>query len=100
MKTIMVRYKTKADSADDNESLVRAVFAQLQTRAPEGLRYASYRMEDGVSFVHIATVDSTDDNPLVELPAFKAFQRELKQRCVEMPVITELSAIGAYRIIA
>jgi quinol monooxygenase YgiN len=98
MTTIMVRYKTKPDSADDNESLVRAVFAQLKTNAPDGLRYATFRLEDGVSFVHIATVDSTDDNPLVELPAFKAFQRELKQRCAEPPVITELSPIGSYGV--
>ncbi|HEX4458186.1 MAG TPA: hypothetical protein VIA18_09450 [Polyangia bacterium] len=98
MKTIMVRYKTKPDSADDNESLVRAVFAQLKTNAPDGIRYATFRLEDGVSFMHIATVASTDDNPLVNLPAFKAFQRELKQRCVELPVITELSTIGSYGV--
>jgi hypothetical protein len=34
----------------------------------------------------------------VNLPAFKAFQRELKQRCVELPVITELSTIGSYGV--
>ena len=98
MKTIMVRYKTKPDRADDNEALVRAVFAQLKTNAPAGIRYATFRLEDGVSFVHIATVDSTDDNPLVKLPAFQAFQRELKQRCLEMPLITELSPIGSYGV--
>ena len=98
MKTIMVRYKTLPDRADENEALIRAVFAELQERAPAGLRYASYRLPDGVSFVHVASVAATDDNPLIELPAFKAFQRDMKQRCVELPVVTELSPIGAYGI--
>lgn len=98
MKTIMVRYKTAPNHADHNEALVRAVFAQLETQAPKGLRYATFRLQDGVSFVHIASVDSTDSHPLVELPAFQAFQRELKQRCVDMPVITELSPIGSYPV--
>ncbi len=92
----MVRYKTDPAHADRNEALVRAVFEELEITAPTGLRYASFRLEDGVSFVHVATVESRSANPLVELPAFKAFQEKLKERCVEPPVVTEMSAVGAY----
>ena len=32
----------------------------------------------------------------VETDAFKAFQRDIKARCVEEPVVTELSPVDAY----
>jgi quinol monooxygenase YgiN len=94
MKTVMVRYKTSPAQADTNEALVHAVFDELRARAPGGLRYATYRLADGVTFVHIATHDN--DNPLTALPAFKAFQAQLKDRCVEPPVVTELSPVDSY----
>ena len=96
MKTIMVRYKTAEAHAKANEALVHAVFDELRARAPEGLRYATYRLADGVTFVHLATVESLDENPFVALPAFKAFQEKLKERCVEQPVFTELAAVDSY----
>ena len=53
-------------------------------------------LPDRVSFVHIAMVESPDANPLVALPAFKAFQEDLKDRCVELPVAIELSSVDSY----
>jgi hypothetical protein len=79
---------------------VRAVFDELRSRAPAGLRYASYRLADGVTFLHLATLESPDENPLVALPAFKTFQKHLKDRCVEAPVVTELSPVGSYGRVA
>lgn len=93
-KTIMVRYKTLPAHADANEALIKAVFAQLHERAPKGLRYTSMRHEDG-TFVHVATVEG-DDNPLVGLPAFKAFQKDMKERCAEQPVVAEVKIVGSY----
>src|ERR1700733_14832679 len=96
VKTIMVRYKTSDAHADANEALVHAVFDELRARAPAGIRYATYRLADGGSFVHIATLDGEDHNPLTGLPAFKAFQKDLKDRCLEPPLVTELFAVDAY----
>lgn len=100
MKTIMVRYKTSEAKGDANETLVRAVFEELRTRAPGGIRYASYRLPDGVTFVHVATLETPEENPLAALPSFKAFQAQLKDRCVELPVVTELRVVGSYGEIA
>lgn len=94
MKTIMVRYKTKPEHADTNAALVRAVFESLRHDAPGGLCYACYRLADGVSFVHVAT--HSEPNPLSSLPAFHAFQAQIRQRTEEVPVVTELFAIGSY----
>lgn len=96
MKTIMVRYKTHEAHAEANAARVRAVFEALHADTPAGLVYTSYRLADGVSFVHIATVASATENPLTTLPAFKAFQAELKTRCLEMPAVSEMSTVGSY----
>jgi quinol monooxygenase YgiN len=96
MKTIMVRYKTSSpETSDKNAALVRAVFEELRAKAPGGIRYASYRMADGVTFVHIATHEGATD-ALTTLPSFKEFQKDIKSRCAEPPVVTELSPVGSY----
>ena len=93
----MVRYKLKPDRVDENERLVRAVYQELAERRPAGLRYATFKLEDGVSFVHIASHEATDgSNPLTALPAFKAFAAGVRERCEEPPVTVELSEIGSY----
>ena len=96
MKTIMVRYKTSEAQSEANETLVRAVFEELRTRAPAGIRYACYRLPDGVTFVHVATLETSDENPLTASASFKVFQGHLKDRCVEPPVVTELRVVGSY----
>jgi hypothetical protein len=96
MRTIMVRYKTTEAHGGANEAAIRAVFDELRAHHPAGLRYTSYRLADGVSFIHIATVATPAENPLTSLPAFKAFQKQLEGRCVEPPVVTELPPIDSY----
>ena len=99
MKTIMVRYKTSEAHAEANESLVRAVFEELRLRAPSGLRYASYRLADGVTFVHIATVTTADgSNPLDSTPEFAAFTKEIAERCEAPPVARPATLIGSYNV--
>lgn len=97
MKRVMVRYKVKPDQADENQRLVEQVYAELQRNAPAGLRYATFKQNDGVSFVHIASIETeSGDNPLSQLPAFKTFQAQIKDRCTEPPVAVDLEEIGAY----
>jgi len=98
MKRVMVRYKVKADRAAENESYITRVFEQLNRDKPSGLRYASFKLDDGVSFVHIVSLEAADgSNPLGQLSAFKAFTAEIRDRCEEPPVAVDLQEIGAYR---
>lgn len=98
MKRIMVRYKVKSDRVAENESFIAKVFAQLQREKPPGLRYASFKLNDGASFVHIVSLEAADGgNPLGELAAFKAFTAQIKDRCEEPPVPMELTEVGSYR---
>jgi hypothetical protein len=96
--TKVIRYKTHPASADENERLIRAVFAELAEQNPEGLRYAAFRLDDGVSFLHVAVLDG-DDNPLAASEAFGEFQSGHKDRCTEGPVPADAAVIGSYRLL-
>ena len=53
----MVSYKLKPDRVAENERLAAAVYDALKQARPAGLRYATFRLEDGVSFIHIVSHD-------------------------------------------
>jgi hypothetical protein len=98
MKTVVVRYKVKADRLEEHANLIRKVFAELATVRPTGLAYHALKLEDGVSFVHVATVSTADgQNPLTTLATFKAFVVNIRDRCEEAAVNLAATAVGAYR---
>lgn len=99
METTVVRYKVKATHADENRDHVRKVFAQLDDSKPAGLRYVSFNLDDGLSFVHIAVVETADGkNPLPDMSAFRDFISGIKDRCDEPPVATKANIVGSYRL--
>ena len=93
--TKVIRYTANAQSAEENERLVRGVFAELAQEGGEGLRYAVFRLDDGVSFVHVAVFEG-DVNPLSSSTAFAEFQSGIGERCAEGPVAADASLIGSY----
>jgi hypothetical protein len=95
MRHVMVRYTTRRECADENARLIEVVFESLRKEAPAGLTYASYRLDDGVSFVHVASSES-DNSPLRQLAAFQAFTAGVKDRCEIPPVTTILHEVGRY----
>jgi hypothetical protein len=94
-RTLIIRYRTRPDAAESNSRLVAAVYDALAELRPSDFSYATYRLADGVSFVHIARLDAAE-NPLATLPAFAEFQRDLAQRCVEQPAPSEATLVGSY----
>jgi hypothetical protein len=97
MRRILVRYKSKPERADENERMIRAVFAELAAKSPEGTRYLVLRLGDG-TFVHF--VESEEGAaPLPALEAFKAFQSGIKERCAEPPQSSEATIVGNYGMI-
>jgi hypothetical protein len=96
--TKVVRYRTTPETADENARLVAAVFAELNEQRPDGLRYSTFRLDDGVSFVHVAVLDG-EVNPLSTSPAFAEFQSGLKDRCVDGPVPADAAVVGSYRLL-
>jgi len=93
--TVIVRYTTRPGRAEENERLIRAVFAELAEQRHDGFRYVATRLEDGVSFIHLATVDG-DVNPLTSSPAFQKFLSGIEERCVDPPVSVRGTPVGRY----
>jgi hypothetical protein len=99
MRQVIVRYRVKPDHVAENVQLVRAVYDELHRDRPDGLRYATFQLEDEVSFVHVAFEETEDgSNPLTGLPAFRRFQQNIAERCDELPVVSELRQVGSYRL--
>src|SRR5215831_4975620 len=92
-RTVVVRYQTRPEAAEENQALVRGVFAELDRERPAGLRYASFRLADGVSFVHVAACEA---GTLASLPAFGEFQRGIGERVTAPPVAAEATLVGSY----
>jgi hypothetical protein len=93
----IVRYRTRPEAAEENQRLVEKVFAELGAQDPGGLRYATFRLADGVSFVHVV-VHEGDDDPLAGSAAFAAFQRGIGDRVAEPPKAEEATLVGSYRL--
>jgi hypothetical protein len=93
-KEVIVRYTTRPDAAEENARLVEAVFAALAELKPADFRYTTYRLTDGVTFVHVA--HHGGENPLTTLPAFAEFQRDIAERCVEPPAASEATVVASY----
>ena len=96
-KKVVVRYKLKADRVEENELFVKAVYRQLYERQPEGIHYATYKLSDGVSFVHILkyTTEAAHET-FTSLPAFRNFQAQARDRFEESPLVSSAEEIGAY----
>ena len=96
--TKVIRYTTRPECADENERLVRNVFAELSNGSGEQLRYVVFRLDDGVSFVHVAVLEGAE-NALSPPPAFAEFQPGIRERCVEGPVAADADVVGSYRFL-
>jgi hypothetical protein len=98
MKTIVVRYETKAERADENQQLIEAVFADLDKHQPEGFTYKVFRLDDGVTFVHVMIEHDIDHREsLQDVPAFQAFVAAIDDRCDIAPVAIGATIVGGFR---
>lgn len=96
MTRLMICYRVKHDRVERNLGLLRAVYEEMESVQPDGLSYATFQLEDGVSFVDL--VDTKDGpGPLSRLEAFRRFRSTLDERCDEPPTMTELREVGAFR---
>lgn len=91
----VIQYQTRPEAAEENERLVAQVFAELAAEQPEGLRYASLRLADGVSFVHVVVSEAGSD-ALPQLAAFQEFARGLGDRVTGPPARSTADIVGSY----
>ena len=96
MTARMVTYRVKDGRTDENSAYVREVMADLATRNTEGVTYAVYLLEDGVTFLHV--VDEEGDGGRVQVSeAFQRFTATLvEDRCANTPELHLMTLVGSY----
>jgi len=97
MSVRLVRAKIKADKAAELEKAAKEMFTAIEAAQPQGVRYASCKLPDGVTYVILLGLDDDENNPLFSVPAFRDFQENLKTWIAEPPVVEELTPVGSYR---
>jgi hypothetical protein len=97
MKIVKVTYTTKAGFAQQNQTNIQNVMADLQKLNSPGLFYHACLGPDGLSFTHTAFFSNEEtEKVLLGLPAFQVFQQQLKANGLDSPPRQELlSLVGA-----
>ena len=96
MALTLVQYRVKPAMIEENQRLIEAVFAELAARKPEGVKYASLHLGEGL-FCHLVDGDTT---ALQALEAFKAFQYNFEARREAPPQRNAAIMIGNHRMLA
>jgi quinol monooxygenase YgiN len=98
MSVRMIRAKIKADKVAELEKAAQEMFTAIEAERPPGVRYASSKLPDGVTFVILLGLDDDENNPLGSVPAFRDFQENLKTWIAGPPAIEQLTPVGSYRL--
>lgn len=92
---VMVQSKLKPDEVAGTLESLDAVYEELEAARPVGLRYTTYQLDDGVTFV--AIVEFADGPEVLQgLPAFQRYRESLDDKCDQAPVMSFLHEVGSY----
>lgn len=99
MSVLMVTARVKDDKVKDVEAAAQKMFAALHQTQPRGVRYASCKLPDGVTFVALLELEQDGGtNPLFAIPEFVEFQEGLKDWVAEPPSPSRMDVVGSYRL--
>ncbi len=86
MKIVKVQYTVKDDYVQKNKENISKVMADLRAMNNPNIKYSSFLLEDGKTFLHFAMYpDQQTGNIVSELPSFNTFRAELKASEPEIP---------------
>ena len=99
MKIVRVMYTINTEFAEQNQSNIKNVMADLQKLDHPGINYNACLGADGKTFTHTSFFKSDEDQKILnELPSFKHFQEQLKSNGFEVPPKQELlTLVGSSR---
>ena len=86
MKAVRVQYKVKETFVETNKANIRQVMSDLKAMNNSGIKYNSFILEDGQTFMHFAMYPDEATSQIVnDLPAFVKFRTALKESQPEIP---------------
>jgi len=92
---VLIRYTVRREELATHLEQVREVYADLERLRPDGLGYATYQLDDEVSFLEVLTGDAGPE-PLTASAAFRRFRSALDDRCQHKPELVEVHQVGAF----
>ena len=92
---VMIRCKVRADGVEAGLELLQEVYEEMRSVRPKGLRYATFQLEDKVTFVSFAEMDEGPE-VLQQRKAFQRLRATPDQRFDDPPVLTMLHEVGSY----
>jgi hypothetical protein len=98
MSVLTVRAKVKEAHVAEAEAAVRRMFAAIEREQLEGIRYASIKLADGVTFLALLEVEEGVENPLPGLPEAREFYERLPGWYAEPPEVGPGTLVGSYRL--
>ncbi len=94
---MMINYKVKPDQLERHLALHRDVYTALESASLDGLREATFQLDDKVSFVAFVNADVFPVPGTEKLEAFQRYRENLDERCDEPSVMTVLHESGSFR---
>ena len=98
MNVLTVRATLKEEHVADAEAAAKRMFAAIEREGIEGVRYASMKLADGVTFLALLELEDGVENPLPALPEAKEFYDRLPGWYVEPPEVGPATLVGSYRL--
>jgi hypothetical protein len=77
MSVLMVRSKAKSESVAEVDAAATAMFEAIGATRPKGIRYSSYKLVDGLTYLAVLQLAEGVENPLLQMEAFRQFQEGL-----------------------
>ena len=100
MIKVLVTYKVKPDCIQENEELAKAVYEELRQSNDPDIHYATFKLDDGQTFAHIASFASPEKQAaLTDSKSFTAFRENLPDRCEVPPNPQNLNEIDSYNFV-
>jgi hypothetical protein len=100
MSVLFVQGRVKEENVADVDAAAGRMFAAIEQAGLEGIRYASLKLADGVTYVAVLEVEDGVENPLPNLPEFQEFQENLKGWVDEPAVAGPATVVGSYRVLS
>jgi hypothetical protein len=95
---VMTCYKLKPGQVEGNLEALHAVYHELASASPDGLRWVSFQLPDELTFVgFVDFAGEPGTAPHHRLASFQRYRAALSERCDEQPVAYPLRRVGSYR---
>ncbi|MFD5628766.1 hypothetical protein [Streptomyces sp. NPDC127072] len=96
MTVLLVRSTVRPEFVADLEASRAKMFTAIERERPVGVRYASYRLADGVTYVAELEIAEGVENPLPGIEEFREFQAGLKEWLAGPPSVERFEVRASY----